>query len=89
VDQVGVPFLATINSIENKTQLKQKIVPLIEHLEQFADYEEDYGENNEIEIVIEYPEPIIIKRQIFSNNIDYMVSGGSSIDYTQSLMSHA
>ena len=89
VDQVGVPFLATINSIENKTQLKQKIVPLIEHLEQFADYEEDYGENNEIEIVIEYPEPIIIKRQIFSNNINYMVSGGSSIDYTQSLMSHA
>jgi hypothetical protein len=52
----GVEFLATINAIENKSQLKQKVGSLIEHLSHIAGYEP----GGQQEVVVEEPEPEIV-----------------------------
>jgi hypothetical protein len=53
VDLVGRNFIATINAIENKTQLQQKVGSLIGHLSYITDYE---NLNQEPQIVyIEVP----------------------------------
>jgi hypothetical protein len=83
VDLIGVPFLATINSIENKTQLKQKIVPLIEHLNNFAPYEV----GGRKEVIVEEMEPeIIVVDEIIPRNSIVALSSGNSYDYTEGVL---
>jgi hypothetical protein len=84
VNTVGQSFIATINSIENQSQLKQKVGSLINHLSYIADYEP--GGHQEIEV--EMPEP-----QIVSVPMPVPIAGGTTVisssssgeDYSQAL----
>jgi hypothetical protein len=49
---VGVDFIATINAIENKTQLQQKVGSLIGHLSYITGYEP----GGQQQVVVEMPE---------------------------------
>jgi hypothetical protein len=50
---VGVDFIATINAIENKTQLQQKVGSLIDYLSYITGYEP----GGQQQVVVEMPEP--------------------------------
>jgi hypothetical protein len=83
VDLIGVPFIATINSIENTSQLKQKIVPLIEHLNNFAPYEV----GGRKEVIVEEMEPeVIVVEEIIPYNGSMALSSGNSYDYTEGVL---
>jgi hypothetical protein len=56
VDLVGKNFIATINAIENKTQLQQKAGSLIGHLSYITGYEP----GGQQQVVVEMPEPEVI-----------------------------
>jgi hypothetical protein len=84
VDLVGKNFIATINAIENKTQLQQKAGSLIGHLSYITGYEP----GGQQQVVVEMPEPEVIPMMM---PVPIGVGGyggagsGSGYDYTQGL----
>jgi spore germination cell wall hydrolase CwlJ-like protein len=90
VDLLGEPFIATINSVKNKTQLNQKVGSLIDHLSHIAGYEPGGMIPIEVEIdngddesqIIPVPMTKIIPVGGFGG-------GGDSYDYTQELYGRA
>jgi len=81
---VGVEFLATLNSIENKTQLKQKVGSLIGHLSYIAGYEP----GGQQEVIVEIPNqtPEVVTMPVLVGGRGMMFSGsGSGEDYSQEL----
>jgi hypothetical protein len=83
VNTVGKSFIATINSIENQSQLKQKVGSLINHLSYIAGYEPGGQQEIEVEPEIVYIEvekviPVPI------SSAGYSVSS-SGEDYSQAL----
>jgi hypothetical protein len=90
VDLLGEPFIATINSVKNKTQLNQKVGSLIGHLSHIAGYEPGGMIPIEVEIdngddetqIIPVPMTKIIPVGGFGG-------GGDSYDYAQELYSRA
>jgi hypothetical protein len=84
VDLVGKNFIATINAIENKTQLQQKVGSLIGHLSYITGYEP----GGQQEVVVEMPEPEVIPMMmpVPIGGGGMMIAGsGSGDDYTQGL----
>jgi hypothetical protein len=81
---VGAEFLATLNSIENKTQLKQKVGSLIEHLSYIAGYEPGGQQDVVVEIPNQTPE--VVTMPVLVGGRGMMFAGsGSGEDYTQEL----
>ena len=86
VNAVGQSFIATINSIENQTQLKQKVGSLISHLSYITGYEP--GGQQEIEVEIPEPQIVSVPMPIPVGGGTMMVSGSGSVeDYSQELYS--
>jgi murein DD-endopeptidase MepM/ murein hydrolase activator NlpD len=88
VDLVGKDFIATINAIENKTQLQQRVGSLINHLSYIAGYEP----GGQQEIVVEMPEPEVVTMPMpipVGGGGMVMLGSGSGEDYSQELYSHA
>jgi muramidase (phage lysozyme) len=85
VDLVGKDFIATINAIENKTQLQQKVGSLIGHLSYITGYEP----GGQQQVVVEMPEPAEVIPMMMSVPIGVGGYGGagsgSGYDYTQGL----
>jgi muramidase (phage lysozyme) len=84
VDLVGKDFIATINAIENKTQLQQKVGSLIGHLSYITEYEP----GGQQQVVVEMPEPEVIPMMmpVPIGGGGMMIAGsGSGYDYTQGL----
>jgi muramidase (phage lysozyme) len=84
VDLVGKNFIATINAIENKTQLQQKVGSLIDYLSYITGYEP----GGQQEVVVEMPEPEVIPMMmpVPIGGGGMMIAGsGSGYDYTQGL----
>jgi len=90
VDLLGEPFIATINSVKNKTQLNQKVGSLIDHLSHIAGYEP--GGMIPIEVEIDNGDdetqiiPVPMTKFI---PVGGFGGGGDSYDYTEVLYSHA
>lgn len=88
VDILGQDFIATINAIENKSQLKQKVGSLIDHLSYIAGYEP----GGEQEIIVDVQEPDLVTMPIpvpVGGGSMIMVGSGFGEDYSQELYSHA
>jgi hypothetical protein len=83
---VGVDFIATINAIENKTQLQQKVGSLIDYLSYITGYEP----GGQQEVVVEMPEPaeVIPVMMPVPDRGGGMMIAGSGYDYTQGLSVH-
>jgi hypothetical protein len=85
VDLVGKNFIATINAIENKTQLQQKVGSLIGHLSYITGYEP----GGQQQVVVEMPEPAEVIPMMMPVPIGVGGCGGagsgSGYDYTQGL----
>jgi hypothetical protein len=75
VDLLGKDFIATINSIENTSQLKNKADSLINTISHIAGYEPGAQQ----EVIVEQPEPeiVYITTQVPIGG-GAMVMGGSS-----------
>ena len=83
----GIDFLMDLNSVENKSQLKQKVGSLIDHLSHIAGYEM----GGQQEIVVEQPEPeIVYITTPVPIGGGVMVAGGSSggSDFAEGLYAH-
>ena len=84
VNTIGKDFIATINAIENKSQLKQKVGSLIGHLSHIAGYEP--GGQQEVVVEIPKPKAIPVMTLIPVGGGGMMFAGsGSGEDYTQEL----
>ena len=84
VNTIGQSFIATINSIENQTQLKQKVGSLIDHLSYITGYEP--GGEQEIEVEIPEPEVVTVPMPVPISGGSMIISGsGSGEDYSQLL----
>jgi muramidase (phage lysozyme) len=88
VNLVGKDFIATINDIENKSQLNQKVGSLIGHLSYITGYEPGGSQ----EVIVEMQEPEIISTPMpvpVGNGGIVMMGSGSGEDYSQELYSHS
>lgn len=87
VDIFGKDFIATINSIENKSQLKQKAMSLMQTLSHIADYE--MGGMQKIIIDQPKPEVAMVPMPIPIGGGGMIISGSDNY-YSQDLLySHA
>jgi hypothetical protein len=88
VNLVGKDFIATINDIENKSQLNQKVGSLIGHLSYITGYEPGGSQ----EVIVEMQEPEIISTPMpvpVGGGGIVMMGSGSGEDYSQELYSHS
>ena len=86
VDVLGQSFIATINSIENHTQLKQKVGSLIDHLSYIADYEP--GGQQQVEVEMPEPEVVTLQTPVPISGGGMSLGSGFGEDYSQELYSH-
>jgi hypothetical protein len=77
VDLVGKNFIATINAIENKTQLQQKVGSLIGHLSYITGYEP----GGQQQVVVEMPEPAEVIPMMMPVPIGVGGCGGAGSGY--------